>query len=213
VDTPLMVLISAVLFLLLRDGVVSRAEAVLLFAGIVVYTVLTIYLGRKSQKEMPKGEAKSLDVKVTGTAWGDLFWIILWLGALVAGSNLFVKGAINLATALRVSQTIIGLTIVAFGTSLPELATSIVAAAKKQEDIAIGNIIGSNIFNILAILGISGMLRPLQAQGVGTIDLMFMLGTAILLLPMMRTRFKLGRLEGAFFLLIYGTYLWVLWPK
>jgi cation:H+ antiporter len=213
VDTPLMVLLSFVLFLMLHDGFIQRLEAVLLFTGILIYTGLTIFLGKSSQKEMPIGEAQSLNIIPQGSAWSDVFWIILGLGGLVLGSDLFVKGAIDLATALKVSQAIIGLTIVAAGTSLPELATSIVAAAKKQEDIAIGNIIGSNIFNILAILGVSGMIRPLDAQGVGTTDLLFMLGTSILLLPLMRTRFKLGRLEGALFLVIYGTYLWVLWPK
>jgi len=131
---------------------------------------------------------------------------------LVLGSNLFVNGAVALAVAFKVSPAVIGLTIVAMGTSLPELATSIVASARKQEDIAVGNIIGSNIFNILAILGVSGMLTPLQAQGVGTVDLLFMLGTGILLLPMMGARFRLGRLEGAFFLIIYCGYLWYLWP-
>jgi len=213
VDTPLMVILSLILFAILRDEFISRTEAALLFCGIVIYTIMTIYLGKKSQNEMPKSEARSLEVKLHGTVWTDLFWVLLGLGALVLGSDLFVKGAIDLATALNVSQTLIGLTIVAAGTSLPELATSLVAAAKKQEDIAIGNIIGSNIFNILAILGISGLVNPLHAQGVTGATLMFMLGTAILLLPLLRTGYKLGRLEGSFFLLVYGAYLWILWPK
>ncbi|MBN1130425.1 MAG: hypothetical protein JXA71_15640 [Chitinispirillaceae bacterium] len=115
--------------------------------------------------------------------------IALGLSALVFGSRLFVEGATNLATLLKISEAAIGLTIVAAGTSLPELATSVVAAIKHEEDIAVGNIIGSNIFNILAILGISGTLTPLSASGIRPIGLAFMTGTSIVLLPLMKTGF------------------------
>ena len=212
VDTPIMVLAMIVMFVLMRDGIVGRWEAFLLFVAVVVYSSLTICLGKKSQRQMPRAEENSLRVELKHSVWMDIVLIGMGFGGLVLGSNLFVNGAVALAVAFKVSPAVIGLTIVAMGTSLPELATSIVASARKQEDIAVGNIIGSNIFNILAILGVSGMLTPLQAQGVGTVDLLFMLGTGILLLPMMGARFRLGRLEGAFFLIIYCGYLWYLWP-
>lgn len=212
VDTPIMVLAMIVMFVLMRDGIVGRWEAFFLFVAVVVYSSLTICLGKKSQRQMPRAEENSLRVELKHSVWMDIVLIGMGFGGLVLGSNLFVNGAVALAVAFKVSPAVIGLTIVAMGTSLPELATSIVASARKQEDIAVGNIIGSNIFNILAILGVSGMLTPLQAQGVGTVDLLFMLGTGILLLPMMGARFRLGRLEGAFFLIIYCGYLWYLWP-
>ncbi|MBN1759235.1 MAG: hypothetical protein JW863_12995, partial [Chitinispirillaceae bacterium] len=99
------------------------------------------------------------------------------------------------------------------GTSLPELATSVVAATRKEVDIAIGNIVGSNIFNILAIAGISGMIIPLKVTEVGMVDLVFMLGTALCLLPFMRSGFRLNRGEGFLLLLLYGGYLWYRWPR
>lgn len=212
VDTPLMVLAMLVMFAMLRDSVLGRWEALLLFVSIIVYTSLTIYLGKKSQRQMPKVESNSLRVELNHPLWKDVLLVLLGLAGLVLGSNLFVQGAVALATAFKVSPAVIGLTIVAMGTSLPELATSIVASLKKQEDIAVGNIIGSNIFNVLAILGVSGLLTPLQAQGIGTVDLVFMLGTGVLLLPLMKARFRIGRLEGALFLALYGAYLWHLWP-
>ena len=107
----------------------------------------------------------------------------------------------------------ISLTIVAAGTSLPELATSVVAAMKKEEDIAIGNIIESNIFNILFILGFTGMVTLLHTSGIGPVDLTVMVVTAVLLLPLMQTRFRLNRIEGAIFFIIYSGYMIYLWPR
>lgn len=216
VDTAIMIGVSIVLWFLLRDSTITRFEGTCLTSAIVLYTMLTIYLGKKNagqlssestgsyiQKEQTQKKPLSLNILL----------ILLGLSALVIGSRMFVKGAIDLAQLLKISEAVIGLTIVAAGTSLPELATSIVAAAKREEDIAIGNIVGSNIFNILAILGISGTLTPLTAPGIKTVDLAFMTGTAIILLPLMRTGFKLVRTEGIILLVIYVGYLWYLWPK
>jgi cation:H+ antiporter len=147
-----------------------------------------------------------------GTIGLDIIFVVCGLGLLVLGSRFFVDGAVGLARAIGVSEAVIGLTIVALGTSLPELATSVIAAIKKEEDIAIGNIIGSNIFNILAILGVSSTITPLNANGVGQINLYFMLGTSVLLLPFMRTGFVLNRIEGALLLAVYGGYMYYLWP-
>ena len=128
------------------------------------------------------------------------------------GIPIFVNGAVSLARAIGVSEAVIGLTIVAVGTSLPELATSIIASIK-EDDIAIGNIIGSNIFNILAILGTSSTITPLNASGVGQISLYFMLGTTVLLMPFMRTGFVLNRIEGLLLLIVYWGYMYYLWPR
>ena len=128
------------------------------------------------------------------------------------GARLFVQGSVGLARVWGVSEAVIGLTIVAAGTSMPELATSMVAAFRKQEDIAIGNIVGSNIFNILGILGLSGLVNPFEAGGVRSLDFFFMIGTTAILLPLMITGMRLNRVEGFLLLVVYGVYLSFLWP-
>jgi cation:H+ antiporter len=140
--------------------------------------------------------------------------IVGGLAVLVLGSRLFVSGSVQLAKLLGLSDAVIGLTIIAAGTSLPELASSLMAAWRKQPDIAIGNVVGSNIYNILAILGVSGVIRhPLDGQGVGLTDTWIMIGVSCLLLVIAWTGFKLKRWEGAVLLALYGGYLWHLWPK
>jgi len=212
VDTPLMVVFSLLFIVMMQNGVLQRWEAGFLLAISLVYIGLTIFLGKKSSKDMPEAEIKSLENPLQGGLVKDVFFIIFGLVGLLAGSHLFVKGAIALAESLGVSQAVIALTIVAMGTSLPELATSVVASAKKQEDIAVGNIIGSNIFNLMAILGVSGILSPLRPQGIGLVDLAVMAGLSAMLLPLMRSRYQIGRYEGGFFILTYIAYLVYLWP-
>ena len=129
---------------------------------------------------------------------------------LVAGAEFLVKGAIGVAQSLGVSQAVIGLTIVAIGTSLPELVTSVVASIKKEEDIAIGNVVGSNIFNVLSILGVAGLVHPLEAGPLRFGNLIVMVFTAILTLPLARTGFLLNRIEGAVLFSIYVGYIYLL---
>ncbi|MBD3308845.1 sodium:calcium antiporter, partial [candidate division KSB3 bacterium] len=137
----------------------------------------------------------------------NLLLIAGGFGLLIVGANLLVKGAVAFARLMGVSEAVIGLTIIAAGTSLPELATSVVAAFKREADIAIGNIIGSNIFNILCILGVSASITPLEGAGIRLIDLLVMLGMAILLLPIMKTDFLLDRKEGLVLLAGYAGYV------
>jgi cation:H+ antiporter len=131
----------------------------------------------------------------------------------VAGSRLLVDNSIILAKAFGVSEAVIGLTIVAAGTSMPELATSIVAALRKQPDIAIGNVVGSNGFNILGILGVSSLISPIQAPGISMIDYTMMIVFSALLIPLIYTGRLLHRLEGMLLLILYCGYLYLLWPK
>ena len=131
-------------------------------------------------------------------------WLLVGLGCLVLGSNLFVDGATTVAKTLGVSDAIIGLTIVAGGTSLPELATSAVAARKGNSGIAIGNVLGSNVFNILLILGVTGVISPMTIQGIGIVDLSVLLGSMVLLWFLSFTKYTLSRLEGA---LLASTYI------
>ena len=212
-DTPIMIGVSLLLLVVFWDFRINRIEAALLFAGIVIYTVANIRLARKEVSAEVKDEFAQAMPKRTGNLWRDLAFIVGGLAVLVVGSQLLVDNSISLAKLLGVSEAVIGLTIVAAGTSMPELATSIVAAWRKQPDIAIGNVIGSNIYNILAILGVSGLLSPLHAPGIKMLDLYVMLGTAAVLLPLMWSRFVITRWEGALLVAAYGGYVYMLWPK
>ena len=212
-DMPLVILASLVALLFLRDDQLARPEAALLFAGIIAYTAINIILARREKSREIASEFAEGTPHASGRLAVDLLYVLGGLALLVLGARLFVAAAVELARMWGVSEAVIGLTIVAAGTSLPELATSILAAARKQDDIAIGNIVGSNVFNLLAILGAAGLVRPLEASGIGAMDLGMMVLTALVLLPMMRTRMMLGRWEGALLLALYGGYLWWLWPK
>ena len=190
----------------LNNGV-NRYEAAILLCGCLTYTIWSIRSSRKENSEdvdVPKVQY-SIPVAIAMVAGG--------LAALIGGAKLFVYSAIVLAKWCGVSDAVIGLTVVAVGTSLPELATSAVAAFRKEQDIAIGNVIGSNIFNILCILGIAPLISPIQAPQIDWIDLGTMLFVTIALFPIMRTGWKINRAEGAFFLLIYIAYTAYLFCK
>jgi len=141
-------------------------------------------------------------------AWAAAGLVILGLLILALGSHLFVDGAIRLASGWGVSQAVIGLTIVAVGTSLPELATSVVASVKGDSDVAVGNVVGSNIFNLLGILGVAALLQPIDGSDISRVDLGVMLAAAVLLLPLVQARGKVGRLEGALMLATFAGYTW-----
>lgn len=213
VDTPVMLASSVLLMAVLHDLYVSRVEGIFLFAGIIAYMTFTIITARRTGETKVDFPLEQLTPKKKVTPVLDIIFVIGGLCLLALGSRFFVNGAVSLARAIGVSEAVIGLTIVAVGTSLPELATSIIASIKKEEDIAIGNIIGSNIFNILAILGTSSTITPLNASGVGQISLYFMLGTTVLLMPFMRTGFVLNRIEGLLLLIVYWGYMYYLWPR
>lgn len=213
VDTPVMLASSVLLMAVLHDLYVSRVEGIFLFAGIIAYMTFTIITARRTGETKVDFPLEQLTPKKKVTPVLDIIFVIGGLCLLALGSRFFVNGAVSLARAIGVSEAVIGLTIVAVGTSLPELATSIIASIKKEDDIAIGNIIGSNIFNILAILGTSSTITPLNASGVGQISLYFMLGTTVLLMPFMRTGFVLNRIEGLMLLIVYGGYMYYLWPR
>ncbi len=212
-DVPVMIAVSILCIVLLWDRHLSRIEGAGLFIGIIFYTVWTF---RQAKRDADQGLAEEIsselkDCKLTMT-WA-IIYVVAGLVLLVLGSKSLIAGSLRLAKSFGVSEAVIGLTIVSAGTSLPELATSVVAALRKQADIAVGNIVGSNIFNILSILGFSSMLMPYSSPGLTNVDLSMMLAMAVLSLPLMWTGFKLVRWEGAVFLLCYAAYLYHLWPK
>lgn len=208
-DLPLLTVTSILMgiFCLLSGGI-TRWQGGIFFAGILTYTIYSIYAGKKSgadDEDVSSSKIYSYAVSVLFVAGG--------LTGLVAGAKLFVNAAIFIARAGGISDAVIGLTVVALGTSLPELATSVVAACKGEQDIAIGNVIGSNIFNILCILGIAPLISPIHAPEINWIDLGTMIFLTVSLFPIMRTNWKISRAEGAFLLLIYIAYTAYLFVK
>ena len=211
-DMPLMVGASILLCLLLIDGRLNRIEGLSFILLLGAYLFATIRMARKGEPEEVLEEFKEDARPVTKSIWLDILLMGGGLGILLISSKYFVGSAVDLARSIGVSEGVIGLIVVAVGTSSAELATCIVAALKRQPDIAVGNIIGSNVFNIFSVLGVSSIIAPLDSSGIRTIDLMVMLGIAIVLLPFMRTGFQLKRWEGFLLLLIYATYVFTLWP-
>lgn len=208
-EAPLMLAATLLGAGLLLAGGVPRVGGVVLVLLLAVYTVVSVALARR---EAADGDADA-DLLPLGRSFAtDLLFIAAGLGLLVGGSRLFVDGALVIARSFGVSEAILGLTIVAAGTSLPELATSIVAAFRRQADIAVGNILGSNIFNVLGVLGTTAIVRPLRPEGLTPLDLAVMVGLAVVLVPLIVTGRRLERWEGAVLLAVYGGYLWGRWP-
>ncbi len=204
-DIPFAIGASVLLLLLCIDSAISRLDGIILLVGFALFMAYTLWQA-KGNKTEDAGSVKQQN------PWLSVAYIVLGLAGLVFGSNLFVDSASNVATALGVSQSVIGLTIVAGGTSLPELATSVVAARKGQSAIAIGNVIGSNVFNILLILGATAAITPLQLEGITLVDMGVMLGSIFLVWLFSFTRYTVERWEGSVLLVGYLAYLgWLLY--
>lgn len=205
-DLPIMVGCSLLVPLVLLGQVVSRIEGVLLLAGLAVYVGFRFWETRRSPHSSPTTGSKILRTGLVHTA-GDVALVLGGLAALVYGAQLFVDGSVALARVLGVSEAVIALTVVAVGTSLPELATSVLAAARGHGDIATGNVIGSSIFNTLGILGATALVHPLVRGGIAWADVAMMVAVSAALLVMMYTRLILTRAEGALLLGAYVVYL------
>ncbi len=210
-EIPIMIAISLLLLVLLIDGEVGFIDGIILFGGLIIYLVVSVIMARKEKNAEVDAEFEEGLKSKFGIPLSIVF-IIVGLGLLLFGANLFVQSAVAIAKIFNVSDAIIGLTIVAIGTSLPELITSVVAAYKKESDIAIGNVVGSNIFNILGILGITALVIPISSLGISYVDLGVMLFTAIILFPLSRSGFSISRFEGALLLVGYAGYIYYLIP-
>ncbi|WAJ36764.1 calcium/sodium antiporter [Pseudomonas sp. GOM7] len=211
-DVPIMIGASLLTFGLAWDGELSRLDGALLFAGVLSYTGFLIYSARKDKGSQDDEFAKEfgLDEQPKPYAWAiNLGLVIVGLVLLVAGSNFLVEGAVTLARALGISELVIGLTVVAVGTSLPELATSILAAIKGERDIAVGNIVGSNIFNLLCVLGLASLVSPASiavSPNALAFDFPVMIAVAVACLPIFFAGYRINRWEGALFLAYYVAY-------
>jgi len=198
---PVMLAASLLLAVLLRDHVLGRWEGGLLLMLAVAYVVASVRFARRAWE--PSGT-----VVPARRVPAALLLVLAGVVAAGVGADLFVRGAGGLARTLGASEQLIGLTVVAVGTSLPELITSLVAAFRKQPDISLGNLIGSNIFNILGILGVTALVHPVPVvPGAYDMDMLVMVGVVLLLWPMMRWGGRLGRAKGGLFLAVYAGYL------
>lgn len=212
-DVPIMIGVSCLMLLFSLDGNIGTSDGVILFLGAVSYTAFLIYQSRQEKDAAVQDEyAKEYGAQPTrslSTWLVNLALVVGGLGLLLAGSRLLVDSAIVIAQAIGVSELVIGLTIVAAGTSLPELATSVIASMRGERDIAVGNVVGSNIFNILAIIGLSGIISP---NGIPVLpaairfDIPIMIAVAIACLPIFFTGNLISRREGILFLAYYGVY-------
>lgn len=212
-DVPVMIGVALLFLVFFLDGSIALWEALVFLALLVAYTVVNIRVARRQSNHEVELEFDDAVSKPAPSAWVDTAFIVAGLAMLIVGSRFFVTGAVEVARIFKISEAVIGLTIVACGTSLPELASSLMAAWRRQPDIAVGNVIGSNIYNILAIGGVSGALfPPLAGSGVSPVDVWVMVGFSLVLLPIAWTGFKLQRWEGVLLLGLYGGYLWHLWP-
>ena len=197
-DIPFAVLASLLMLIFCLDGGIDRLDATLLFILFAVFMFVTVKYGKNEGTE----------AKTTAAPLGKAtLLLVVGLVCLILGSNLFVDNASFIASTLSVSDAVIGLTIVAGGTSLPELATSMVSAKKGNSDIAIGNVIGSNVFNILMIIGVTGLVKPMHIKGITSLDLIVMLASILLLWFFCRTTYKVKRWEGAVLAISYIAYL------
>jgi cation:H+ antiporter len=211
-DVPIMIGVSLVTYFMSLDGVIGRLEGLLLFMGIIAYTIFLIVQSRRESKAVEAEYAQEFAVKQEA-GWKpwviNVGLVVLGLTLLVLGSNWLVDSAIAIARWLGLSELIIGLTIVAAGTSMPEVATSITAAIKGERDIAVGNVVGSNIFNILAVLGLSGVVAPSGlpvSAAAEAFDIPVMLAVALITLPIFFTGKLIARWEGWLFLFYYVAY-------
>lgn len=180
---------------------VSRSDGFVLLAFFALFMVYTFRVA------LQKGNGEDVSVAAPVNVWKSLLYVVAGLGGLIIGSNLFVDSASDVARQLDISEGVIGLTIVAGGTSLPELATSVVAARKGQSAIAIGNVIGSNVFNILLILGLTATVSPMAVQGITVVDLSVMLVGILMVWAFSYTKYTVARWEGAVLTLAFMAYM------
>ncbi|WP_319476913.1 calcium/sodium antiporter [Marispirochaeta aestuarii] len=214
-ELPLLTLVTGLVIFLISDLTISRSNALVLLAVFFLVIVWTLRQGTASADADPLGAEISREMDVHSMpVRRALFWLFAGLILLIFSSRILVWGAVRIAEALGISDLVIGLTIVAVGTSLPELASSLVAAIKKEHDIALGNIIGSNIFNTLAVVGIAGSIRPLRGNpellfrdmllmGILTVSI-FLLGYGY------RRHGRINRVEGGILLCVYYIYVYIL---
>lgn len=209
-DWPMMALASGLFYVFALDLKLDRWEGLVLFLLLIGFVVFLIWNSRKNSKRMDA--SVDLDIPIVNiNVWKYLGFVVIGLVGLYFGAQWLIGGATELALSWGISQRIIGITIVAFGTSVPELVTSVMAAYRREADISVGNLIGSNIFNIMTVLGITAMIKPIPIS-LETInwDVIWMIAITLVLLPMMLFRRRIGRVSGVLLVATYVTYILLL---
>jgi cation:H+ antiporter len=207
-DVPIMLACTVLLILLLSDGVISRLEGAFLVAALLAFIVYTARDSRSAKRQV-RAEFRKAVIDGHRPLPLAILMALLGLAGLLLGGRLFVSGAIDISHVLGISPAVIGLSVAAVGTSLPELATSVVAAARGYGDMAAGNVVGSNIFNTLTVLGVTGSITPLDSHGVTAVDLGVMLVASLLSLRLLSTRSLMERWEGG--ALVAGFLAYMVW--
>ncbi len=213
IDYPVMLFSTLVFYLFAFDNMIERWEGIILFAILIVFVYKMVTKSRKEEKIKALEALKNEEVNDTPSlpAWKSTLYLLVGLVGLYFGADWFVDGAVQIATSFGLSQAVIGVTVVALGTSAPELIASVVAALRKQADLSIGNIIGSNIFNIFAVLGITAIIKPTEVTNdMLNFDSLWMIGISLLLLPMIYFSKSIGRLAGTILFTVYLAYLVVI---
>ncbi|HEX2935950.1 MAG TPA: calcium/sodium antiporter [Bacteroidales bacterium] len=207
-DTPIMIGVMIVFAVFFFDYKIGRLEAATLFLLLIGYTTYQIKQSRKESRKVVHDFGSSIEPELPKSKlYLDVILVIAGLGALVGGSELMVHHAVIMAKLLGMSDALIGLTIIAAGTSMPELATSVLASFKGKSDIAIGNIIGSSVFNILAIIGLSGVITPIEAPEIHFRDISIMIGMSVLMFIFLITKRSLSKQEGLVLVAGYVAYI------
>jgi cation:H+ antiporter len=205
-EAPIMIATSGLVYILVYNGVISRFEGILLLVLLIWY--VRSLLRRESETPQIEAEFQEAYDRSTLSPWLSATAIAVGIALLIFGARILIEGAVGLASTLGVSNRVVGLTMVALGTSLPELASCIVAARHHESDVVLGNLIGSNLFNILFILGLTAVVRPIAVDTQAVwMDLHVMMGISILAWFFLRTRSHVGRFEGVVLILVYATYI------
>ncbi|MEZ4753632.1 MAG: calcium/sodium antiporter [Bdellovibrionota bacterium] len=208
-EMPIMISVVGLFWYLSHDGVISRTSGIILFFLLLVYILMNAYIA-KSKKLNIHDYAEEIEIKVV-SKFKCIFLLVVGLALMVIGSEFIVANATILAREIGVSELVIGITLVAVGTSLPEVATTFIAAKNGEPELAVGNAIGSNIFNVLCVIGITSAIQPLKVNPVSlTLDFPFMFFACAVALPLMLVRKQIRRIEGGLMLLAYFAYVFIL---
>jgi cation:H+ antiporter len=210
-DVPIMILATLVVAAFVTDGGVDRLEGCVLLASLLGYLAFTVYMAGRERSERVREEFAAEVSGPLGSLAAELGLIAFGLAALALGAQGLIAGAVRIAAAAGVSDSVIGITVVAAGTTLPELITCLVAVVRRESDIAVGNIVGSNIFNLLGVLGLAAVLAPIGAAGMQLTELWGAVALAALSLPVMWRGMIVSRAEGALLVATYLVYLTLVW--
>lgn len=211
-DAPIMVAFTVLVLAIMKIGIISAIHGIIFLVLLVGYITFRVLSARRQKDSDVESEYQEGIPHRSRSILRDIIFLVGGFVLLVLGARMMVASAVDIARFLGISETVIGLTIVALGTSLPEVAASVMAALRHQPDIALGNVIGSNIFNLLCILGTASIIKPLNPSGITGLDMFVMAAFSVALLPLLYTGFRLQRWEGGILLLGYCVYLWFLWP-